>query len=121
MTETNKIYKDRTRKNFFKSETDRNLWIKLNAELIRYFNETYNNKPKGEELGDVDAPYSYMSISANQLEYDEYMRDEPRISMEELLTLDFPALVKIAQKIDQETIRRIFMEDPDELTAELGL
>ncbi len=58
------------RKIFFKSEADRNLWIKLNAEVIHHFSVT-RNKKIDEGLGDVNKPFSPMWVSKNQLDYDE--------------------------------------------------
>lgn len=97
------------RKIFFKSESERNLWVKLNAEVIRYFHETVNNKER-EDLGDVDTPYSYMWISNNQLIYDEYECDAPRFSFEELLTLEHKDLVKLIRKHHQEFVEKTFPE-----------
>jgi len=97
------------KKIFFKSESERNLWVKLNAEVIRYFHETVNNKER-EDLGDINTPFSYMWISNNQLTYDEYECDTPRFSFEELLTLDFNDLIKITRKRHQESMVETFPE-----------
>lgn len=97
------------KKIFFKSESERNLWVKLNAEVIRYFHETVNNKER-EDLGDINTPFSYMWISNNQLTYDEYECDIPRFSFEELLTLDFNDLIKITRKQHQDFIMKTFPE-----------
>lgn len=105
--EEDKKFKGKVRKNFFKSESERNLWVKLNAEAIRHFHETINHKER-EELGDIDTPYSYMWISNNQLIFDEYERDAPRFSFEELLTLSMDDLVKITRRQHMEFIRKTF-------------
>ena len=70
-------------KNFFKIETDRLLWIRLNAERM-----IYAQKKDGQTdlpLGELGEPFSLMQISANQLEYDEKICDTPRYSLEELV------------------------------------
>lgn len=97
------------KKNFFKSEEERNLWVKLNAEIARYLHETVNHAPK-KDLGDVDTPYSYMWISNNQLTYDECEHEAPRFSFEELLLLDFDELIILKQKKDREFIEKTFPE-----------
>ncbi len=97
------------RKIFFKSESERNLWVKLNAEVIRYFHETVNNKER-EDLGDINTPYSYTWISNNQLTYDEHECDAPRFSFEELLTLNFSDLIKITRKQHREFTVKTFPE-----------
>lgn len=97
------------KKIFFKSESERDLWVKLNAEVIRYFHETTNNVSR-KELGDVNTPHSYMWISDNQLTYDEYECDAPRFSFEELLTLEYKDLIKITRKQNMEFIEKTFPE-----------
>ncbi len=84
------------KKIFFNSEADRNLWIKLNAELIQYFRKKVNHKD--EELGSLNKPFSCLWVSKNQLKYDEYERDAPRFSLEQLLTIDFDELIKITRQ-----------------------
>ena len=37
------LYKDKVKKNFFKDEYQRNLWIRLNAEHIHYVAKKINN------------------------------------------------------------------------------
>ena len=43
------MYKDKVKKNFFKDESQRNLWIRLNAEHIQYS----NNISKINEVDDM--------------------------------------------------------------------
>jgi hypothetical protein len=102
---SNGMHKEK--KIFFKSEADRNLWIKLNAELIGYFQETVNHKKK-EDLGSVDKPYSHMWVSNNQLTYDEFNKDAPRFSLEELLTLSLDDLIRITRKQHKEFVEKHF-------------
>jgi len=69
--------------NFFKSDEERNLWIKLNAERIQY-----NSKVRlgvDRELGTIKDPTSAMFQSNNQLTYDEMTQPELRFTLEELL------------------------------------
>jgi hypothetical protein len=94
------------KKIFFKSESERNLWVKLNAEVIRYY---FHDKER-EDLGDINTPFSYMWISNNQLTYDEHECDAPRFSFEELLTLDFSDLIKISRKQNQDFPMKTFPE-----------
>lgn len=84
------------RKSFFKSEKDRMLWVKLNAENIQYINKVLNGIDRG--LGEIGEQYSFMQISLNQLEYDENNCDAPRFSFEELLTLSHKELYDISLK-----------------------
>lgn len=68
----------------FRSAADRNLYIRLNAERIDEFHQKVNRG--APNMGAVDAPYSSMWISNNQVEYDE-KQGKLRFSMEQLLTL----------------------------------
>lgn len=102
------------KKIFFKSEADRNLWIKFNAELIQHFQKIINHKVN-EELGEIDKPYSCMWVSKNQLEYDEHECDAPRFSLEQLLTLDFDDLIKIARQKHKEWYEKTFPEPDDDI------
>ena len=99
------LYLNKVQKNFFKDENERNLWVRLNAEHIQYANKILNHIDKS--LGEIGVPYSYMQISSNQLVYDEYMRDAPRFSFEELV-LPHPELFRLSQKRNQEAIKKIF-------------
>lgn len=71
------------KKNFFKNEKDRLLWVRLNAERIQYSCKMANKKD--EPLGKIGEPNSCMQISLNQLEYDEAELNAPRFSFEELV------------------------------------
>jgi hypothetical protein len=92
--------------NFFKTDSERELWIKLNAEHIQYGEKVINNMDK--ELGDVDKPYSPMWVSKNQLEYDEANKDAPRFSLEELLTESPMELVRLTRERNKDTIKKLF-------------
>jgi hypothetical protein len=93
------------RKTFFKSESDRNLWIRLNAELIQYRNKMLYCIYK--ELGTVHDPYTPMWFSNNQLIYDEFNRDAPRLSFEELLLLSLPELYELSVAKDTHDVKNI--------------
>jgi hypothetical protein len=95
------------RKKFFKSESERNLWIKLNAERIKYANEVKNHMI-GEGLGSIDIKYSPMWISRNQLDYDEHEADAPRFSFEELLTLSPPDLHRLSEQRTRTKLKEMF-------------
>ena len=101
------LYKDKVKKNFFKDESQRNLWIRLNAEHIQYASKKTNgiNKP----LGKIGESYSFMQISANQLDYDEHMCDAPRFSFEELV-LPHDELLKHEKKRNGEMVKKMFGE-----------
>ena len=101
--------KEKTKKKFFKSESERNLWIRLNAEHIRDSQKKTNNS-KEDDLGSVDEQYSHMWVSNNQLTYDESERDAPRFSFEELLLLSHEELLKITRKRHMEFIQEIFSD-----------
>ena len=81
------LYTGKKKKSFFQDTDQRSLWVRLNAERIRYFQKVANNNDK-EDLGSVDERNSYLSISNNQLIYDEYMEDQPRLSLEELSAMN---------------------------------
>lgn len=91
---------------FFSSESERNLWIKLNAERIQYSQMALNgmNMP----LGDINEPYSPMAVSNNQLMYDEAYSDSLRYSFEELLTLSQGELLCISEDRTKKKIETIF-------------
>jgi hypothetical protein len=91
-------------KKFFKSENERNLWIRLNAERIKYSNEV-NNRIINEDIGNVDKEYSPMWISKNQLEFDENEKDALRFSFEELLTLSPQELYKLSKEKNQDKLK----------------
>ena len=94
---------------FFKNEKERNLWIRLNAERIRYGNMVINNI-KNNDLGAIDKPYSPLWVSNNQLKFDEENRDIPRLSLEELSTLTQDELLRISRKRNCEIIKELFGE-----------
>lgn len=83
--------------NYFKTESERNLWIKLNAEVIQYYHNKMNNC-NIKDLGSTDKENSFLWTSKNQLEYDEAVGKSLRFSFEELLTLSFSELVKLMKK-----------------------
>jgi hypothetical protein len=93
-------------KNFFNSEKDRMLWVKLNAERIQYSNKILNNEDT--PMGEIGTPYTCMQISLNQLEYDENNCDAPRFSLEELVVLLPNELFGLAKVRNIERIREIF-------------
>lgn len=86
--------------NFFKSETDRMLWIKLNAERIHFNHDS-------TELGNINEAYTPMNISRNQLVYDETNCSEPRFSLEELLLCSQNELERLNAKRNMETIEML--------------
>jgi hypothetical protein len=106
-TAAQEIFGGREKKKFFKDDNERNLWIKLNAEHIRYGEKVVNNKII-EDLGSIDKAYSPLWISNNQLTYDEYMHDAPRISFEEFLTLSDDQLVRLTREKNRQKIEELF-------------
>ena len=102
-----RMYNDKVNKNFFKDENQRNLWIRLNAEHIQYVNKKTNGIDK--PLGEIGQTYSFMQISANQLDYDEHMCNAPRFSFEELV---FPhdELWKLEKRKNGEKLKNMFGE-----------
>jgi len=106
-TAAQEIFGGREKKKFFKDENERNLWIKLNAEHIRYGEKVVNNKII-EDLGSIDKAYSPLWISNNQLTFDEYMCNAPRISFEEFLTLTDDQLVRLTVEQNRQMIKKMF-------------
>lgn len=106
---TTDLYIGKEKKEFFRNEKERNLWIRLNAERIRYSNKIVNNIDR-EDLGSINEERSPLWISTNQLIYDEYMHDSPRFSLEELSAMSHEDLFNLAQKRNQEIINKIFDE-----------
>ena len=95
----------------FKSEADRNLWIKLNAEhqIDWEKNITYFDKESGEHKPTHQAlnPRSMedaIEIAKNQLAYDE-KEGKLRYTLEEYLTLNRESLEAIRLKQYQETFK----------------
>ena len=97
---------------FFKNEDERNLWLKLNAEQIRYSTNITNNSDS-EDLGDVDTPYSPHWISINQLLYDEKYNEAPRLSLEELSSLSHEEIFALVRKRNSEALKQIFESLPE--------
>jgi len=106
---------------FFKDEKQRNLWLRLNAEHIRFTNyyvRKCNVEDLGgdveeiemEDLGDFDTVYSPYWVSKNQLEYDEKNRDAPRLSLEELSALSQEEILAITQRRNGELLKEIFQD-----------
>ena len=98
---------------FFKTESERELWINLNAERqidyergLTYFDsETQTYKPTLQALSPRTMDESLV-ISRNQLEYDEKTRNSPRFSLEELLTLNLDRLKGIGRNNHQEWCKK---------------
>jgi len=106
---TTDLYRDKEKKNYFRNDEERNLWIRLNAERLRYSNKILNNIDE-QDLGSMDEERSPIWISTNQLIYDEYMEDNLRFSLEELSGMNHEDLFELAQIKNQEMIDRIFDE-----------
>jgi len=98
-------------KTFFKNETERNLWLRLNAEQVRYSNNIVNNS-NIEDLGDIDTVYTPYWISNNQLVYDEKNRDAPRLSLEELSSLCHEEIFALSRERNSETLKQLFENFP---------
>jgi hypothetical protein len=97
-----------TKKVFFKSDIERNLWVHINAELVQYTQKVVNGVEK--ELGNINIQYSPIWVSNNQLIYDEHECDAPRFSLEELLISSIPELFKISCQREEEETRKMFEE-----------
>lgn len=98
------------KKSFFINEEQRNLWVRLNAEHIRYSQKVLNNYNEND-LGSIDTPSSYLWISNNQLIYDEHIRDQPRFSLEELAAMSQEDLLRLGQQRNKEVIMNLFDEN----------
>jgi hypothetical protein len=93
------------KKDFFKSEKEREIWVKVNAELIQYRNKMIGvDKP----MGSINERNTCMWVSNNQLIYDEFECPSPRFSLEELITLSIPGLFRLATKREEEEMLQIF-------------
>ena len=98
---------------FFKTESERELWIKLNAERqiawekgLTYFDKaTQTYKPTLQALNPRTMEKA-LELSRDQLEYDEQNKDKPRYSLEEFLTLDINGLNEIGMKQHQEWCKK---------------
>ena len=105
------------KKTFFKSDSERELWIKLNAERQVAWEKslTYFNSATGKYLPTLQAlnPRSIeeaLEISRGQLEYDEENKESPRFSLTELLTLNTEELTAIQLKQHQDFCKQNFGE-----------
>jgi len=105
---------DKERKIFFKNDDERNLWIKLNAEHIRYSQKILNNIDE-EDLGDIDERWSHLWVSNNQLIYDEIMDDKPRFSLAELSGMNHDELLDLSIERNKKIIKEIFENNEEEL------
>jgi len=103
------VFEGNEKKSFFRDEEQRNLWIKLNAERIRYSQKILNNRDIND-LGDIDTPYTHLWVSNNQLVYDEHQRDQPRFSLEELAAMSQEDLLRLSEERNKEIIKEIFDE-----------
>jgi hypothetical protein len=93
---------------FFKSDADRKLWIKLNAERIQYNFKVRNAKEK-------DVFDACLRISEKQLIYDENEYEAPRYSIEQLLTLSPKELYQLQSQQEQKIIDRIYKNDDEDV------
>jgi len=96
----------------FKTDEDRKLWIRLNAERQIAWEKglTYFDKTTGKNLPTLQAlhPRSMeeaLEISENQCKYDE-KEGKLRFTFEELLLLDINELNKIQRKDYQEWCKK---------------
>ena len=99
------------RKTFFRSESERSLWIRLNAERLQYSDRMLNSEES--PMGCVEEPHTYMWISGNQLDYDEHQRPSPRFSFEELL-LSPAELFRLGQQREEEELRHMLEQNSSE-------
>ena len=106
------LYEGKIRKTFFDDEEKRNLWVRLNAERIRHAHNHYNH-PTTDDLGDLDKPNSPYWISNNQLTYDEYIEDQPRLSLEELSVMNHDDLRILSEKRESDVMQKIWDEIVD--------
>ncbi len=99
--------------NFFNTESDRQLWIKLNAERqiewekgLTYFDkETNTYKPTFQALQPRTMEEA-LDCSKRQLEYDEKKCSKPRFTLEELLLLNRDGFLQIEKKNHQKWIEK---------------
>lgn len=99
---------EKKRKNFFKKEAERNIWIRVNAERLQYCDIADGMEDR--KLGSIDEKYTYMWVSNNQLNYDEHECDAPRFSMEELLLNSLPELYRLTKRRMDEEMLKAFNE-----------
>lgn len=96
----------------FKSDADRELWIKLNAERqieweksLTWFNkETGKYEPTRQALNPRSMEAA-LEVARNQCEYDE-KNGELRYTLEQLITLDVEGFKEIDQKRHQIWINK---------------
>ena len=103
------IYEGLEKKNFFRNEAALNLWLRLNAEHIRFFNKVVNGIDR-EDLGAIDKPYTPYWVSNNQLTYDEYKCDAPRFTLEELSSLSHEEILVICERRTKQVFYEMFGE-----------
>lgn len=96
------------KKSFFKSEKDKLLWVRLNAERIQYSTKRINNVDV--PVGKIGEPNSCMQVSMNQLIYDEAYRDKPRFSFEELV-MSHDELFNLDQKRNKKVLETLFADN----------
>ena len=89
---------------FFRTEEERNLWIRLNAERIQFILQMKNSIEDFEKC---------KRMSLNQLEYDEKNRTILRYRLEDLLLYSPQELYNIELKREEDIINKIFEEDND--------
>jgi hypothetical protein len=97
----------------FRSEVDRELWIRLNAERqiewekgLTYFDtKTQTHKPTLQALNPRSMEEA-LRISRGQCKYDEEKEGKLRFTLEELLTLDIRELNTIQRKQYQEWCKK---------------
>ena len=94
----------------FKSESDRQLWIRLNAKYLQWFQKTRN---KHDCPFDGPNPNDYghcMGVSRNQLEFDE-ASGKLRFTLIELSTLDMEDLNRLAMEQLRQFIKESFEQE----------
>jgi len=104
------LFEGKEQKQFFKNEAERNLWLRLNAEHVRYINKVVNGIDE-QDLGAIDKPYTPYWVSNNQLTYDEYKCSEPRFSLEELAALHHNQIQFIGDERTKIAFDKIFHEN----------
>lgn len=90
---------------FFENKEQRDLWLRLNAEFMRYRDNKLN-----EDLGNVKKRNSFMWISNNQLDNDECNRKRLRFTLEELSTLQHSELKEIDDIRELSRPKREFID-----------
>ena len=95
-----KNWKQFLNEGLFNSNSDRELWIKLNAERQILFDKNCYDEKSGKPYSNALNPRSMedaLEISRRQCEYDE-KQGKLRYSLEELLLLDYDGLKAISDK-----------------------